>query len=469
MLPLWTRISRVTDDSNDPCSSKFYRLSSCDLIDGTVEVEFQESAFSRGISEALAASGLARETTSVSSVAVVTPTVTQGSPSERTTQVGSSVDMGPENRRLSGAVEQAKSSISRDDHAAIADKLSVFETLLTEDQRRKQQHRPKNRLGLKQRSKRKHHQKLRKPGRHSTRVTHAQPGNSQFLKAFMQRPDVVEALRLLRRERAAALHAASANTMPAQLVGQCEVTNDEDDPDTNDSISVENDTVADCEITEKKSRIATKEPVEWPPDVTRVYKKKNPNGIRFKNIGNLGKCECIGDCYIDECMNSRSDVYCSKQNCAIQWQCGNSVKECLSLKLFETVRCGLGVYTTDTVEVGTIVGEYCGVLESYRGLDTTSAEPATLKNNTGYSLLLNQRATDGQFVYIEAEKTGSIMRFLNHSCNPNCRFREMQYRKQVVVVVVTLRKILPTEELTVSYAGKLWFTCSCKKCSKAQA
>lgn len=142
MLPLWTRISRVTDDSNDPCSSKFYRLSSCDLIDGTVEVEFQESAFSRGISEALAASGLARETTSVSSVAVVTPTVTQGSPSERTTQVGSSVDMGPENRRLSGAVEQAKSSISRDDHAAIADKLSVFETLLTEDQRRKQQHRP---------------------------------------------------------------------------------------------------------------------------------------------------------------------------------------------------------------------------------------------------------------------------------------------------------------------------------------
>lgn len=44
--------------------------------------------------------------------------------------------------------------------------------------------------------------------------------------------------------------------------------------------------------------------------------------------------------------------------------------------------------------------------------------------------------------YIDGETKGSVARYINHSCNPNCEFRLWSVNGENVVVVVALKEIL---------------------------
>ncbi|KAE9065368.1 hypothetical protein PF010_g28229 [Phytophthora fragariae] len=53
------------------------------------------------------------------------------------------------------------------------------------------------------------------------------------------------------------------------------------------------------------------------------------------------------------------------------------------------------------------------------------------KENSGYTMLLNEKTRRRNFVYVEALAAGSIARFSQHACRPNTQFIEMQNRTQV--------------------------------------
>ncbi|KAK1929701.1 Variant-silencing SET domain-containing protein [Phytophthora citrophthora] len=313
--------------------------------------------------------------------------------------------------------------------------LDTFEELWTPAIRQSRHHRFKDRLGIQKTSRKRGHQNLRKTLRTATAVHHATTTRSVFLQKFVNLPQVQEALRNRRRKKKV------DNTVAGNL--QYKSAQIEDKPiDT------------------------PKTSVPWPSDVVEICDQRNLDGIKFADIGILGKCTCEDECYAFECMNSLSDTYCVKANCALGGQCGNSTRTYEYLRLFKTDHTEIGVFTTHSIECGVNITECCGELEPYEGVNRASEGRVPLKQTTGYSLLLSTRAVrrKDNFVFVESLRYGNIGRFVNHSCEPNCELREVRYRTQARVVILTLRVIEANEEITVLYAGQLWFSCKCPTC-----
>ncbi|KAE8951796.1 hypothetical protein PR001_g33579 [Phytophthora rubi] len=74
---------------------------------------------------------------------------------------------------------------------------------------------------------------------------------------------------------------------------------------------------------------------------------------------------------------------------------------------------------------------------------------------------LKTRTTGNKHVGIDALEEGSMLRLMNHACNPTARFHEVQTGTHLTVVAVSVRDIWVGEEVTVSYGDKLWFVCRC--------
>ncbi|ETI36210.1 hypothetical protein F443_17619 [Phytophthora nicotianae P1569] len=52
-------------------------------------------------------------------------------------------------------------------------------------------------------------------------------------------------------------------------------------------------------------------PIEdpWPTSVTKLTVCNNPDNASFKDIGDFGGCECVGDCFLDSCSNTTGALY----------------------------------------------------------------------------------------------------------------------------------------------------------------
>ncbi|POM58928.1 Hypothetical protein PHPALM_36363 [Phytophthora palmivora] len=115
------------------------------------------------------------------------------------------------------------------------------------------------------------------------------------------------------------------------------------------------------------------------------------------------------------------------------------------------------------LQVGDVVGEYVGRLFEYPAV--LEGQPAqAIKQNSGYTMLLNTQSTSGMFIYVEALKCGSITRFMSHSCDPNVEFVEMQNRTNVKVLARMIKSAPPGTQLTVNYGDEIWFKCACDSC-----
>ncbi|RLN92623.1 hypothetical protein BBJ28_00015179 [Nothophytophthora sp. Chile5] len=129
-------------------------------------------------------------------------------------------------------------------------------------------------------------------------------------------------------------------------------------------------------------------------------------------------------------------------------------------KLFDTKRVGLGVYTTTALDVGDVIGEYCGKLTELPAIVDDQPDQA-VQQNSGYTLLYNAKSTKRNYVYVDALKCGSITRFISHACHPNAAFVEQQNRSSVKVLVKMIRNVKPGAQITVHYGKERWFHCSC--------
>jgi SET domain-containing protein len=105
---------------------------------------------------------------------------------------------------------------------------------------------------------------------------------------------------------------------------------------------------------------------------------------------------------------------------------------------------GLGVFATRTIRRGTRIGEYTGeyVTEeevNRRYDDDTAARAATFLFQVSDEL------------YIDAEREGGDLRYVNHSCDPNCETEVDGTR----VVIRAIKTIPAGAELTYDYALEL--------------
>ncbi|OWZ07947.1 hypothetical protein PHMEG_00019591 [Phytophthora megakarya] len=114
-----------------------------------------------------------------------------------------------------------------------------------------------------------------------------------------------------------------------------------------------------------------------------------------------------------------------------------------------------GLVAKDFIPAGVVLGQYLGRFELI-GAPTRAG-----RLNEGYRMRLKTRTTSNKYMGIDALEEGGKLRLMNHACNPCARFDEVQTRTQLSVVAVTVRAILPGEQVTVSYGNELWFVCRC--------
>jgi uncharacterized protein len=101
---------------------------------------------------------------------------------------------------------------------------------------------------------------------------------------------------------------------------------------------------------------------------------------------------------------------------------------------------GRGLFARTPYEPGELVGEYQGrVIDTSKEEDTSSA----WDSDPAYTLLF---AVD-DYITIDAGVDGNSIRFINHSCDPNCE-TSIDGAK---VFVHARRRIEPGEELTYDY------------------
>eukprot|EP00644_Phytophthora_capsici_P006296 jgi/Phyca11/117022/e_gw1.32.376.1 len=154
------------------------------------------------------------------------------------------------------------------------------------------------------------------------------------------------------------------------------------------------------------------------------------------------------------------NMFCNVNCCPFDGKCGNGVIE--SSKVFLGRKLGvsgLSVVAGEDIDAGEVLGHYLGELEH------VSVSRAGRPRNNGYRLVLRQRPerpTHSIRVSINAESMGGLMRFANHSCQPNAEFFEVANGRRTTVVVATTADVRRGEEITVDYGDDLWFVCRCQ-------
>jgi SET domain-containing protein len=102
---------------------------------------------------------------------------------------------------------------------------------------------------------------------------------------------------------------------------------------------------------------------------------------------------------------------------------------------------GRGVFATEKIRKGTVIVEYKGQRASWdEAMDRPDSDPG----DTAHTFLF--QLDDGRV--IDARVRGNAARWINHSCDPNCRTFEDEHGR---VFIEAKRKIRPGEELAYDY------------------
>ncbi|OWZ18181.1 CMGC/CDK protein kinase [Phytophthora megakarya] len=162
------------------------------------------------------------------------------------------------------------------------------------------------------------------------------------------------------------------------------------------------------------------------------------------------KGEEVRRCDDVSCLNFATYVECSP-SCGAGAYCRNQrlqhPEQYPHLEPFKTEFKGYGVRTTQEIAQLSIVGEYVGEIIDQKELARRLKGVPRHELNFYYLLL-------APGVYIDARNKGSFTRFVNHSCEPNCRTEKWTVKGETRIAVLALRDIHVGEELTFDYKWK---------------
>jgi hypothetical protein len=180
----------------------------------------------------------------------------------------------------------------------------------------------------------------------------------------------------------------------------------------------------------------------WPPKVIEDL------------IGDVDKTEyAVRGC--DVC-NKVEDGFCT---CGYNsWRDHWSGYWCTSLLLQRAGARGYGIFARKVIKDSIVVGEYTGRIKPVNTNEANEEDAYCVPISIGGC---NTERESQAKATLDALHTGSILRFINHSCKPNARLQEFQCGlERRVVYVVAIGAIAINEELTINYGPK-WLTGHC--------
>ncbi|KAJ9616797.1 hypothetical protein H2200_000516 [Cladophialophora chaetospira] len=199
-------------------------------------------------------------------------------------------------------------------------------------------------------------------------------------------------------------------------------------------------------------------PDEWKKVNKNVFVGDAAQAWRVDKFEEHSSCICKPESGCDsDCMNRYMYYECDDKNCNLTpEQCGNRAFEGLrarvkkggkynvGVEVIKTEDRGYGVRSNRMFEPNQIIVEYTGEIITQEECENRMNK--MYKNNECYYLMLFD-----QNMIIDATR-GSIARFVNHSCEPNCRMEKWTVNgKPRMALFAGDRGIMTGEELTYDY------------------
>ena len=168
----------------------------------------------------------------------------------------------------------------------------------------------------------------------------------------------------------------------------------------------------------------------------------------------IARCECQprDGCGAD-CINRKLKIECTPGKCPCGGGCRNMAFQRRSyapLSLVAVGRKGYGLVCDRALAKGDFVIEYTGEVLDQKSFAARKERYGEEGQRHYYFMTLSNTET------IDAHRKGSLGRFLNHSCEPNCRTEKWQVRGERCIGIFASRDIPAGEELTFDYQFELF-------------
>ncbi|TKW40246.1 hypothetical protein SEVIR_1G233400v4 [Setaria viridis] len=184
-----------------------------------------------------------------------------------------------------------------------------------------------------------------------------------------------------------------------------------------------------------------------PPPYTAIKRniyliKKKRTGVRVDT--GCTDCRAYSTCK-EDCECRALSLSCSR-NCRCSGLCTNKpfCKD-KKIKIVKTHQCGWGAVALEPLEKGDFIVEYVGEV-----IDDTTCEQRLrdLEKRGDKNFYMCEISKD---FTIDATFKGNVSRFLNHSCEPNCKLEKWQVSGETRVGFFASRAIKIGEPLTYEY------------------
>ncbi|GMY06658.1 histone-lysine N-methyltransferase ASHH2 isoform X3, partial [Fagus crenata] len=163
----------------------------------------------------------------------------------------------------------------------------------------------------------------------------------------------------------------------------------------------------------------------------------------------------------DECLNRILNIECVQGTCPCGDLCSNQQFQKRKYAELEWFRCGkkgYGLKLREDISEGQFLIEYVGEVLDMQSYEARQKEYALKGHRHFYFMTLN-----GSEV-IDACAKGNLGRFINHSCDPNCRTEKWIVNGEICIGLFALRNIKKGEEVTFDYNYVRVFGAAAKKC-----
>ncbi|TYI82916.1 hypothetical protein E1A91_D05G254900v1 [Gossypium mustelinum] len=163
----------------------------------------------------------------------------------------------------------------------------------------------------------------------------------------------------------------------------------------------------------------------------------------------------------DECLNRMLNIECVQDTCPCGELCSNQQfqKRKYAKMMWDRFgRKGFGLRMLENISAGQFLIEYVGEVLDMQAYEARQKEYASRGQRHFYFMTLN-----GSEV-IDAYVKGNLGRFINHSCDPNCRTEKWMVNGEICIGLFALRDIKKGEEITFDYNYVRVFGAAAKKC-----
>ncbi|KAK9270236.1 hypothetical protein L1049_025813 [Liquidambar formosana] len=195
--------------------------------------------------------------------------------------------------------------------------------------------------------------------------------------------------------------------------------------------------------------------IEGPPQYIHI----NQNDFSYRKHKkqkeeDIAICECRYDANNpdsacgERCLNLLTSTECTPGYCPCGFNCKNQrFQKCeyAKTKLFRTEGRGWGILADENIKAGQFIIEYCGEVISWKEARRRSQTYEIQGLKDAYIISLNAHES------IDATKKGSLARFINHSCQPNCETRKWTVLGEIRVGIFAKQDISVGTELAYDY------------------